>query len=112
VGVVEGEIDVYPLTVDFGTVPVGSFASKIITVRNIGAGFLNVNAIASGQIGGSPFHVDFPGLPATVLGPGPGSTTFSVSFIPTMTGNFQQVLLVTSDDFDEGTVAVTLKGRS
>lgn len=99
------DIDVSPLQLDFGAVPVGGSATMATTVTNVGSSDLTLTAATTT---GEGFSEVTPALPLT-LGPGAG-TGVSVQFDPASIGVFAGELSITSDDPDEPVVTVALSG--
>jgi len=106
----EPNIEVEPLSVDFGTSffdgSAGGLISKpstTVRVRNsFGTAPLN---ISNSTLSGSAFSVTSGSLPSGQLGVDE-STTATVTFDPSSTGTFSEALTVDSDDPDESTVTV------
>ncbi len=92
-------------THDFGPsnvgVPVGP---TTFTIQNTGTEPLTVTGytLSAGDFAGT--------LATPVTIPGPGTTTFDITFTPTATGARTATIELTSDDPDEGTYTVTLNG--
>jgi hypothetical protein len=102
------EVNVTPLTLEFGATTVGSSATETAAVQNLGTANLMVSSVT---VSGNPdFSVDAtsPGTPFTV--PPGGSTNVVVRYTPSGTGADIGQLSITSNDSDEGTVNVTLSG--
>ena len=101
------DIDVTPLTVDFGRVPLHTTARRTVEIRNIGNGELSVTG-ASLQ-GGTVFAVDqWPG--ASTLA-SLESIVVDLSFTPTDLGIAGDTMIVSSNDPDEAEVWVLLSGE-
>jgi hypothetical protein len=100
------EIDVSPLTYDFGDVEIGNVATSIVTVSNIGTARLVMHDYSIS--GSSEFAVNGPSLPA-LLGP-TESADLEVTFTPISEGESTGELTILSDDLDEATVVVSLGG--
>ncbi|MCX7835536.1 MAG: choice-of-anchor D domain-containing protein, partial [bacterium] len=101
------EIDVSPLSYDFGTVTAGQTASVTITVTNIGNANLMVNNI---QISGAGFSLNgLPAFPATVA-PN-GTLQFNATFAPTAAQAYSGTVTISSNDADEPAVDVSLTGN-
>lgn len=103
------DIAVAPLTHDFGDVTLGSLATTVVTISNVGIRPLTVSTLAF-QAGSSPeFTITTsPTLPL-IIAPG---ATFDVplAFTPTTAGFVTATLSVRSDDLDESLVNVALSG--
>lgn len=94
-------------TLDFGHVATGSTADLTVNVSNVGSSNLTVSALATTHAAYT--IVGAPALPF-VVAPGGASVPVTVRFGPTATGTLAGTLDVTSDDPDEGLLAVTLTG--
>jgi hypothetical protein len=109
----EGDITVSPLNVDFGIVAEGRTSDKIITVTNDGTCPLSALTFNPDEPIG-PFSV----VPAgTTCQSGQSlkvneSCSIVVRFAPMAAGQFTSSLNILSDDRDEPTVTVRLKGGS
>ena len=102
------DIDVDPLTVDFGSVDLGNTSTAVVTVTNVGSGDLQVGIPV---LSGSPeFGLVTAAFP-TVLVPG-DSRTFNVSYTPYDDSADTATVTVDSDDPDEPQVVVTLMGQA
>ena len=98
------DIDAVPTAHDFGIVAIGTTASALQEIMNLGDGDLVVSDVSTSL----PFSTDPLSLPLTVS---PGkSTGFDVAFTPSAAGTFEDALTVTSNDVDEPTVLVDLTG--
>jgi beta propeller repeat protein len=103
------DIDVAPGSYDFGDVNVGSSATTVVTVSNVGQQPLVVSSIGLAPGAGAFSIAAAPALPATIA---PGATVdVQVAFAPTASGPQSATLVIGSDDLDEGTVEVALSGR-
>ncbi|MFB6232439.1 MAG: choice-of-anchor D domain-containing protein [Salinibacter sp.] len=106
----EPNIEVEPLSVDFGTSFFDGSAGELISkpsttvrVRNsFGTAPLN---ISNSTLSGSAFSVTSGSLPSGQLGVDE-STTATVTFDPSSAGTFSETLTIDSDDPDESTVTV------
>lgn len=97
-------IGLFPAVLDFGSVPVGDFSQGILRISNLGNSELRV----TGVTGALPEFATFYYEPFTVS---PfGFVELTVSFAPTMEGEFSENLLVASDDPVRGTAGMTLSG--
>jgi len=94
----------------FGTVQAGQPVSQVFTVRNEGTAELVVTQAAGLS---SPFSIspvnDSSSSDDWVI-PAGAIQTFTVSFSPIDAGNFNDTLLLTSNDSDEGNYQVSLTG--
>ena len=98
------DIRLQPDDVDFGSVFIGASTGAGVTVANLGDRPLLVSGVSLDE--GSFF------APAAVFDLAPGeSRTLTVTFTPRVPGPVAGVLTVHSDDPDEGTVAVSLRGE-
>lgn len=86
--VVEPEISIAPAELDFGTVAVGSFVTKIVYITNVGDSPMVMSGIGGGL--NMPFY-DSQSCQENILPPG-SSCQMSVTFAPTTSGNASAVL--------------------
>ncbi len=94
---------------DFGSPSVGGSVVRTFTIQNTGTGFLNVTAInVSGHT--SDFTVGGISLPAVVAGS--GSTTFTVTYLPTVSGLRSATLTLVNDDANEASYDFAIQGTS
>ncbi|MEM6325603.1 MAG: choice-of-anchor D domain-containing protein [Bacteroidota bacterium] len=98
------EIDVTPLTLDFGGVDVGSTADLMVTVSNAGDADLIITGATED---GDAFSIAS-ALPGPIA-PG-GSAMITIRFAPAAIGPAAATLTITSNDADEGSVEVALSG--
>ncbi len=103
----EPDIDVSPLSLNFGQVITNQTADLTVNVGNVGALDLNVTAL---NITNTLFSVVSPATPFTVPANG-GSQVVTVRFSPTAIGAETGSLEIVSDDPDEGSVSVSLAGE-
>lgn len=82
--------------IDFGTVDVGSVASRTFTVTNTGSATLNLNNVISVPGG---FTVSTP-FGSTTVAPG-AMTTFAIDMTTTTVGNFSGTVTFDNDDANE-----------
>ena len=102
------EIDVTPISHNYGSVVVGANAFRTFAIRNLGG--TNLQLTAATFIGGQTgdFAITQGAAPVTVL---PGAThNLEVRFTPAALGLRSTTLRLTSNDADEGTVNVALSG--
>jgi hypothetical protein len=100
------EIDVTPLTLDFGSLQIGGSASEVITVRNLGNADLTVSSVTLDSEG--EFSLDAPTTPFSVE---PGMTReISVGYTAVAEGSHTGSVVISSDDADESTVTIDLAG--
>lgn len=105
IGQTTPDIEVTPTNVDFGTVPLGQSADRTLTVSNVGAAPLVVNGFTFDN---AQFAWVSPTLPFTVEA---GSRkTVSLRFTPAVAGPQAGTLNVGSNDPDEVTVSISLRG--
>ena len=105
--VVGPDITVDPIEIDFHDLLLGNVSDRTITVKNDGNGTLTLDTIGTLL---SPFsRVGVSCANGQTLGPG-GSCSIVVRFAPEATGSFLSTFSITSDDPDEGSVTVTLRG--
>jgi beta propeller repeat protein len=101
------EIEVAPLAHDFGDVTLGTSATTIVTLSNVGNLPLTISDVALQGAGSPAFSI---GAAATLIAPG-GTLDIPVSFAPTSAGTAHASLTITSDDLDEAVVRVALSGH-
>lgn len=103
------DISVSPSTVDFGTrIAPGDTATANVTIENTGSTTLDVTDISIGGPNASSYTIVTGGDPVR-LEPGE-SQQVRVQFAPTDSGTKQASLTVTSNDRDEPSVTVALRG--
>ncbi|MBO0867571.1 MAG: choice-of-anchor D domain-containing protein [Micromonosporaceae bacterium] len=90
----QARLAITPATVDFGTIPVGSSASRTLTVANTGNVNLTITKAAAPAL---PFVVDIPLPEGQVLTPG-DSVDVQITFAPSAAGTFTVPYLISSDD--------------
>ena len=100
------DIAVNPLSLDLGSVAVGSTASSPLTLANNGTADLNVTGL--NITGSGDFSVPTAGLPH-LIAPG-DSIVLDVSFSPAAPGTSNGTLTVVSNDPDSAEIAVGLTG--
>ena len=107
--VLECDIDVNPLALDFGSVEVGNTATASTSVGNTGTADCTVNSLA---LLGSPdftLGAGAPSVPFIVAAGGP-AVAVPVDYGPSDVGDDSGLLSIGSDDVDEPTVEVSLAG--
>ena len=105
------EINVTPGTLDFGEVNTGSTSpAQAVTIQNQGEVSLSLSNISLSGTDAARFAISSNNCGAT-LSAG-ASCTVQISFAPTTSGNRSALLVITSNDNDEGTVNVALSGRT
>jgi len=100
---VEPDIDVSPLSHDFGDVELGTSSTVIVTISNMGNGDLNVSGIA--------LETDFAITsvpPASVVVKPDETVDVEITYTPTVLGYNSAVLKIASDDPDEPVVEIQL----
>ena len=104
------DIEVSPLLLDFGNVPVGSFKTMTLLLSNRGPGDLIIGAISTLA---APFSIRSDQCSGQTLGPA-GNCTIEVDFSPLGQGNerFDGQLTIASNDPDENPVLVGLIAQS
>jgi hypothetical protein len=104
------DIEVSPLTYDFGQILVGQSATTIITITNVGNNDLTINSIDLAQKGPASYSIEstLPGMPFVLA-----SDEFiavEIKFSPSKEKLVSAVLEIVSDDPDENIVQVSLSG--
>jgi hypothetical protein len=94
-------------SVGFGSVALGSNASKTFTIKNTGTSDLTGLAVTKAGANSGFFAVGAPG--STTLAPFT-STTFSVTFAPGAADHFDASIHIASNDSDENPFDITLTG--
>ena len=95
-------------SVNFASTKVGNPASaKTFTIRNLGNA--NLTGLALSMSGSHSSDFIASGLSKTTLAPG-ASTTFSINFKPTATGSRNATLRVASNDANESSFDISLRG--
>jgi|GEM_PF-1500815 len=103
------EIDVAPLSLNYGDVFIGSDSTLSVTITNTGSADLDVTSIALGASSSADFVITS-GPGSIVLVPG-ANVTVEVNYSPSDEGADSGTLLIESDDFDEPVVTVSLSGN-
>lgn len=88
---------------DYGAVFIGGVAKRTLSVSNVGTDALAVNDISAF----GDYAVD---VSSFVLAPG-AKRDVVVTLLPTTTGPILATLTITTNDFDEGTIEVALRGE-
>jgi hypothetical protein len=101
----QARLAITPAQVDFGTVPVGSSASRTLTVANTGNVDLTITKAAAPAL---PFVVDTPLPEGLVLNPG-DSVEVQITFAPSAPGAVTIPYTISSDD-GAGTHPVPVTG--
>jgi len=104
------DIDVSPTSIDFGNVTVNETREEIIVITNEGMGNLNITNISLGN-SSSPIKLgSIPSLPL-ILEEGE-SYNLAVIFSPIEEGNYSNTIIIESNDLDEQTVEICLRGSA
>jgi hypothetical protein len=104
------DIDVTPLTHNFGNTASGSLsATQDFTVQNLGGATLNISNIALGGTDFDQFTITAGGGPQTILPA--GSHTVTARHSPLEVAAHTAFIVINSDDPDEDPVNVTLNGN-
>jgi len=90
----EATLAISPSSLDFGSIPVGSSATRTLTVENTGNLNVTVTKAAPPAL---PFVVNTPLPEGLVLTPGE-SVQVQVTFAPTAPGTFRDPYVISSDD--------------
>jgi Abnormal spindle-like microcephaly-assoc'd, ASPM-SPD-2-Hydin len=100
------DIEVTPASLDFGNAVIGSLVNRTLVVRNTGTGILFLT-----MFGLDGHQLQFSYRPSTsFLLPGQ-SGTIVVSFHPSTAGAKAAVFVISSNDPDEGTIEIPLRGN-
>ncbi|MCP4869258.1 MAG: choice-of-anchor D domain-containing protein [Proteobacteria bacterium] len=100
------EIDIDPVTLDFGSVDVGDVAGGEVRVVNVGEDTLQIQAL---ELSAGPFAVTNEGSFAQLLAPG-DATLLELSFTPVQHGEASGELLILSNDPSRPEAEVALEG--
>ncbi len=100
------DIEVDPLSVDFGTVDVGTTSSDQVLVSNVGTGDLQVDMPV--LTGSTDFAISAAQFPISI--PAGGAEIVLVDYSPSDFTDDTGEITITSDDPDEPTVVVALLG--
>ncbi|MEO1550310.1 MAG: choice-of-anchor D domain-containing protein [Pseudomonadota bacterium] len=95
---------VTPSSVNFGTVPVGSSATQMVTITNTGAVDLTINVPAPGA---GPFQWTLPGSPALPCG---ASVTLTVTYMPVAEMSDGATISITTPPGDPKNINLTGMG--
>ncbi len=101
----EPQIEFSPTSLDFGDVEIGQSADLQITVSNSGLADLTVSEIAIEE---GVFSLNSSNIPAVI--PPAGSIDVTISFAPDVEGEHATVLIIVSDDPDEGSISYPVDG--
>gem|GEM_PF-886240 len=98
-------VSVAPSSLDFGDVQVDENSTRMLVVSNIGSGTLNISNIAK-----DPGAVFYTFTPPTLNVPAGQSRTLTVTFRPTVEGQSDAFLTLTTNEVGRPTVRVDLSG--
>jgi ASPM-SPD-2-Hydin domain-containing protein/HYDIN/CFA65/VesB family protein len=101
------DVNVVPMTVNFGSVSTSGFSNQAVTIQNTGDADCNISEIRGPD--GSP-EFSFPSAPGITTVPVGEIRQFSVQYRPTDEGADTGTVTIVSDDPDEGEVVVALQG--
>ena len=103
------DIDVSPLTLDFGKVDLDASSTATVTLSNEGSADLNVDGIVLRAGSSSDFSIAAVPTPPVSIGP-LGTIDIVVTYTPLAVDWSSGVLEISSDDPDEPVVEVVLEG--
>ncbi|WP_202921442.1 choice-of-anchor D domain-containing protein [Anatilimnocola aggregata] len=95
-------------TISFGSLQVGKFVNKVITVKNTGPGVLNLESLVGTLPPGFTLVSNFGSLTLASN----QSTSFTIRFAPTTAGAVSQTLNIGSNDADESAFSLQLVGTA
>jgi Abnormal spindle-like microcephaly-assoc'd, ASPM-SPD-2-Hydin len=100
------DIEVTPASLDFGNAVVGSLVTRTLVVRNLGTEILFLSMLG---MDGHQLQFSYRSSTPLIL---PGqSGNIEVSFHPSAVGAKTAVFVISSNDPDEGTVGIPLRGN-
>jgi len=106
--------DLVPSTTDntdFGSITAATTTTKTFNINNEGPGTLTLTSMSfTGTNAASFAFVNQPVFPLTIAAS--GTQAITVQFAPTAIGNYTSTLNIVSNDFDEATYNVALKGNA
>ena len=103
------DIEVVPLSYDYGDVELGTSSATIVTISNIGGYTLIVNDVTFSSDSNPDFSItSVPPLP-TLISPG-GTIDIEITYTPSAFGISSAILEIVSDDADEPLVMVSFSG--
>lgn len=108
-GPLGAEIEIDPVSHDFGGVGAGSTALQAFTITNVGCSDLEISAFNFGGTDAAEFGLSTGMAPLTV--PAGGSEVIVVSFSPATEGPKSATLTIESNDSDEGSLVVDITGE-
>lgn len=100
------DIEVNPTTLDFGATPIGGRRERVLTVQNLGDGSLVISNVT---VSNARFSVPSP-TGSFTLGP-KAEQAVIVRFSPMASGLQTGTLTFTTNDPDEATVTISLRGQ-
>jgi hypothetical protein len=103
------DIAASPLAGVFGSVTQGSTRDLVFTLGNVG--FVDLSGISASLTGADQDQFSVITSPAATVAVG-GSTTFTIRYTPTTTGNKVAAVQISSNDPDESPVIINLTGNS
>jgi Abnormal spindle-like microcephaly-assoc'd, ASPM-SPD-2-Hydin len=101
------DIEVTPVPLDFGSVVTGSIVTRNLVVRNRGTGLLIISMFGVDE---HLLQYSFNTPTPVLVSPG-GSRNIEINFHPSTVGAKTAVFVISSNDPDEGTVEVPLRGN-
>ncbi|WP_395736406.1 beta strand repeat-containing protein [Prosthecobacter sp.] len=96
--------------VNVGSTSPGSSSNVTLTIRNLGSANLTGLTMSTSGDAAADFTLGALTTPAPLAGPS-GSTTFTVTFSPSVGGQRRATLQILSNDSDEGTFSLVLSGE-
>ncbi|MBI4775976.1 MAG: SUMF1/EgtB/PvdO family nonheme iron enzyme [Deltaproteobacteria bacterium] len=103
------QIDVSPLTLDFGTVTIGESLDKTFSIENTGSGTLTVSSFVG--LPDKGFSFVNPPVPPFTVSPG-ASQSITIRFTPDSSGTKTTLLWVISNSPEYSSVSVQISGNS
>ena len=100
------DIEVTPLELNFGQIVLGTSGKKRILVSNIGYSDLTISSVNGDVAATGNFTVDM----VAVTIPSGSAEVIEVTFTPTIEGQVNSQVLISSDDSDEPEVTIALTG--
>jgi subtilisin family serine protease len=105
------DITVSSVSVGFGSIAVGSYSDRNITVQNDGTANLIIGNIAQSNPAAAPFSIVSDNCSGSTFAPG-AACTLTVRFEPGTIGTFTDTFDIPSNDPDENPVTVSLNGTT
>lgn len=103
---IESNIEVTPLSHNFGGVYIGQYAEKTFVVKNIGLANLRIYSLNNPS---SPFSIQSDGCSGNRITPG-STCNIVVRFTPSSEGSYSSNFGINSNDPDSPTVSVNITG--